>query len=442
MKGEMGACSAQPLLPRFIACCALILALQCISVDLALAAPLQAPPLPPEAAVQPILLGSEGSESITLGNIVFRIATGTPVGNLYRIGRKKPLREDRWTVIPGRSREFDVATMDRLRAQNYTVVDSTQDLFARAEPAKARYQLGAVVSRAWRDFYFRYSGSYVALPDEGYGVANLDVEFQILDQNTSEVVFRKTYPGFGTDVAQNPSPLIPAFMNALDHALSDQAFVDQLRKPAANATMVASTPATPLRIPACKSDGGAHLPDDLKRVMPSVVTIRAAQATGTGVVVSPEGHVLTAAHLVTSATSITAATFSGMEFDASILRVDKTRDIAVLKLPGRGHSCAAVSRTLTLTTGADVFIVGSPLDKRLANSVTRGIMSGERTIDGTRYVQTDASVNPGNSGGPMFGVNGQIQAIVTTKVVGAGIEGLAFGVPTEVLASDMGIVFD
>lgn len=427
---------------RFLTCCLMAVALHCLSFDRALAAPVEAPPLPPEAAVQPISLGSDGSESIALGSIVFRIATGTPVGNLYRIGRKKPLREDRWTATSGRSREFDVATMDRLRAQGYLVVDATRDVFARAEPGKARYQLGAVVSRAWRDFYFRYSNSYVSLPDEGYGVANLDVEFQILDQTTSEVVFRKTYQGFGTDVGQNPSPLIPAFMNALDHALSDRAFVDQLRKPAAAGTTIAGAPATQLRIPVCKVDGEARLPDDLKRIMPSVVTLRVGQVTGTGVLVSSEGHVLTAAHLVTAATRITAATSSGMEFDASVLRVDKASDIAVLKLPGRGHPCTAVSRTLTLTTGADVFIIGSPLDKSLANSVTRGIMSGERTIDGIRYVQTDASVNPGNSGGPLFDVDGQVQAIVTTKIVGTSIEGLAFGVPMEVIAKDMGIVFD
>ena len=77
-----------------------------------------------------------------------------------------------------------------------------------------------------------------------------------------------------------------------------------------------------------------------------------------------------------------------------------------------------------------------------AERVTRGIMSGERTIDGIRYVQTDASVNPGNSGGPLLDVDGQVQAIVTTKVVGTSIEGMALGVPMEVIAKDMGIVFD
>lgn len=353
------------------------------------------------------------------------------------------MREDRWGATSGRSREFDVATVDRLRQQGYTVIDPTQDVFAKMEPAKARYQLGAVVSRAWRDFYFRYSGTYIGLPDEGYGIANLDVEFQILDQNTSEVVFRKTYRGFGTDLGGNPAPLIPAFMNALDHALSDASFVDRLRKtPAAGTTMANASTAPPLRIPACRDDPGAHLPDDLDRLMPSVVTLRIGGISGTGVVVSPEGHVLTAAHLVTASTGITAVTSSGMEFDATLLRLEKSMDIAVLQLPGRGHPCTAVSRSMTLRTGGDVFIIGSPLGKTFANSVTRGIMSGERTMDGVRYLQTDASVSPGNSGGPLFDAEGRVQAIVIHKIIGTAVEGLAFGVPIDVIAKDMALVFE
>lgn len=408
-----------------------------------LAASLVPPALPPEAAAQPIALEPGTSETIALGNVIFRIATGTPIGNVYQIGRNKVVREDRWTATSGRVGEFDVAMTDRLRQLGYSVVDPTQSAFAAPEPAKARYQLGGIVSRLRRDYHFKYSTGYIGLPEEGYGVGDLDVEFQILDQMTNQIVFRKSYTGYGTDVGKNPGPVIPAFMNALDHALADPAFTTQLRKPSTpgSAAAAGTGAASALRIPACQREAGTRLPDHVDRIIPAVVTLRIGGVSGTGIVVSPQGYVLTAAHLVTGATGITATLSNGMEFDASVLRVDAARDVAVLQLPGRGHPCVPVSTAVTLKVGGDVFVVGSPLGKTFANSVTRGVLSGERVIDGTKYLQTDASVNPGSSGGPLLDAQGRVQGIVSSKIAAPGIEGLAFGVPVEVLARELSVTF-
>jgi serine protease Do len=89
--------------------------------------------------------------------------------------------------------------------------------------------------------------------------------------------------------------------------------------------------------------------------------------------------------------------------------------------------------------GADIFAVGTPLDPHFTNTVTRGIVSAHREIDGVSLLQTDASVNPGNSGGPLFDSQGRVQAILSAKIFGPGVEGLAFGVPMTVVTSRLAI---
>ena len=88
--------------------------------------------------------------------------------------------------------------------------------------------------------------------------------------------------------------------------------------------------------------------------------------------------------------------------------------------------------------GTDLFAVGHPLGEGLSFSVSRGIVSGFREMDGVRFIQTDASLNPGNSGGPLLDMNGHLVAIVVWKAVGADLEGLGFGVPIQDALSAVG----
>jgi S1-C subfamily serine protease len=197
-----------------------------------------------------------------------------------------------------------------------------------------------------------------------------------------------------------------------------------------------------LKIPACPAISGARLPNDVSRILPAVVTLRAGGASGTGVVISPDGYVFTAAHLVAGATGVTATLPTGMQFDATVLRTDSAKDLAVLRIPGRGHACVPVAASTPLKIGEDVFVVGSPLGKSFESSISRGVLSGERTFEGVRYLQTDASVNPGSSGGPLFDSQGRVQAIVSGKIVGVRIEGIAFAIPVDLFARDLGVLFD
>jgi hypothetical protein len=83
--------------------------------------------------------------------------------------------------------------------------------------------------------------------------------------------------------------------------------------------------------------------------------------------------------------------------------------------------------------GADVFAIGTPADKALAFSVSKGVVSGYPTVEERVFLQTDASINPGNSGGPILGADGTVAAIVSWKVADKDFEGLGFGVPVDVI---------
>ena len=91
--------------------------------------------------------------------------------------------------------------------------------------------------------------------------------------------------------------------------------------------------------------------------------------------------------------------------------------------------------------GADVFAIGTPADKELGQTVTKGIISARRKIEGHAFLQTDVSINGGNSGGALVARSGQLLGIVNAKLVGRGIEGIGFAIPAEQVSEALQLTF-
>jgi putative serine protease PepD len=178
------------------------------------------------------------------------------------------------------------------------------------------------------------------------------------------------------------------------------------------------------------------VPDIYQRVAPSVVTIRAGDDLGTGVIVADNGTIVTADHVIASGGSITVTFADGTVANATVASADKAMDIAVLspaKLPQ-----VVVPATLggAADIGASVVAIGNPLG--LTDSVSAGIVSGlNRTADtdtGKRsgLIQFDAAVNPGSSGGPLLDSRGMVVGIVVAIADPDGQDafaGIGFAVP-------------
>jgi hypothetical protein len=181
------------------------------------------------------------------------------------------------------------------------------------------------------------------------------------------------------------------------------------------------------------------LPDASSEAMRSTVFIRAHDGFASGFFLGSDGLVLTAAHAVTQ-TSLDLELRDGTKLKARPVRLSKHHDAALLVIDGKagGYPCLPLDLE-PKSPGREVYAIGAPASEKLAFSLTRGIVSGLPEIDGLRLLQTDASVNPGNSGGPLVDAKGRIVALVSRKFVGVGIEGVAFGVPIELVLDGLGL---
>jgi S1-C subfamily serine protease len=158
----------------------------------------------------------------------------------------------------------------------------------------------------------------------------------------------------------------------------------------------------------CGEPGGLQLPKDMDTVSRGVLMIRSGNTIGSGAVISADGYALTAAHVVSGLEEVIAVFKSGLELSALVVRIDEAQDIALIRLPGKGHSCIRIEPDSLPTLGEDVYAIGAPTGEDLSFSVTKGVVSGLREWDGFSYIQTDASLNPGNSGGPLLNRRGRI----------------------------------
>jgi serine protease Do len=156
---------------------------------------------------------------------------------------------------------------------------------------------------------------------------------------------------------------------------------------------------------------------------------------GSGFIVDPNGIVLTNAHVVNDAKEVTVKLTDRREYTARVLGKDTASDIAVLKIDAHGLPTVRLGKTSDIKVGQWVVAIGSPFG--FENTVTAGIVSAKgRTLPGGGYVpflQTDVAVNPGNSGGPLFDLNGEVIGINSQIYSNSGgYEGVSFAIPIDV----------
>ena len=184
-------------------------------------------------------------------------------------------------------------------------------------------------------------------------------------------------------------------------------------------------------------------------VSPSVVAITTEQMSssqtwfggyyvqsgaGSGIVISQDGYILTCAHVVSGATSVKVQlNGSDQSYDATVVGVDSTSDIAVLKIDATGLTPAVIGDSDKLAVGETTVAVGNPLGT-LSNTVTQGIVSAlnrQVTVEDNdmTLIQTDTSISPGNSGGGLFNANGELIGVVNAKSSYSEAEGIGFAIP-------------
>jgi len=170
----------------------------------------------------------------------------------------------------------------------------------------------------------------------------------------------------------------------------------------------------------------------VQRAAPSVVEVKTDVGQGSGVIVQPQGLIVTNAHVVGSASRVEVVNSSGASMSAEVVESDEFQDLAILRPAGNpGPGVEIVEDSVgPPNIGSSVFAIGSPFG--LSNTVTAGVVSAFRGERGRPLIQFDAPVNPGNSGGGLFDLQGRLVGIPTAiRSPVNGNVGIAFAVPSS-----------
>ncbi|MBE6639659.1 MAG: trypsin-like serine protease [Ruminococcaceae bacterium] len=157
-----------------------------------------------------------------------------------------------------------------------------------------------------------------------------------------------------------------------------------------------------------------------------------SEGAGSGVIYTSDGYIITNNHVIEGADTVRVTLINGDTYDATIIGADIVTDIAVLKIEASGLEAANPAQE-ELLVGQPVIAIGNPMGS-LSGTVTSGIVSAlSRTISvegiAMELLQFDAAVSPGNSGGGLFDINGNLVAVVNAKSSGDGVEGISFAIP-------------
>ena len=266
----------------------------------------------------------------------------------------------------------------------------------------------------------------VALVATGFGLA-LGAGFNRLDTHVL---------GTANAAVSPPAVVAPVAATAAARLPDFTSLVDRVGPAVVNITTVGTTKTTGL-----DEQFGPDNPfnEFFKRfggpgfqMQPHVVPMR---GEGSGFIVSPDGYIITNAHVVDGANQVTVKLTDRREFTAKVIGTDKRTDIALLKIAATNLPAVDLSNPPGVKPGQWVIAIGSPFG--FENSVSAGIVSGvHRALPGgqmTPFIQTDVAVNPGNSGGPLVNASGQVVG-VNSQIYSrsGGFMGLSFAIPAKV----------
>ncbi|HET9862989.1 MAG TPA: DegQ family serine endoprotease [Steroidobacteraceae bacterium] len=181
---------------------------------------------------------------------------------------------------------------------------------------------------------------------------------------------------------------------------------------------------------------GVPVPDQGQRFGRRSYQVPPRQGEGSGFIVSSDGYILTNAHVVADADEVTVRMTDRREYPAKVIGVDRRSDVAVIKIDAQNLPVVKIGDPSKLRPGEWVLAIGSPFT--FENSVTAGIVSATgRSMPGedglVPFIQTDVAVNPGNSGGPLFNLNGEVVGI-NSQIYSrsGGYMGISFAIPIDV----------
>ncbi len=283
------------------------------------------------------------------------------------------------------------------------------------------------------------------------GKVAVTVKWEVFAPKLQKVVFTKVTTGqVSTDSFEPTSGRefeSGAYTVALRELMSDPAFkaLRPVDGPAAASTVppaaatTAADAATPVSLhlkSAPATTGGAQA--NAPALRDAVATVLHDNVTGSGFYIADD-YLVTNRHVVGTTHYVKVKLANGRVLVGEVVREDARRDVALIKTEPAGVKPLRIDMA-EQPVGEDVFAIGSPLGEDLAGTFTRGVLSGTRQVNGLEFLQSDAAVNPGNSGGPLLNAASTVIGMTVLKIEKAA--GLSFFIPMRDVANALHLVFD
>jgi S1-C subfamily serine protease len=324
--------------------------------------------------------------------------------------------------------------VDELVQAGYPVASNEQEsVFEEAwlpEEEPARFLIGGTITHVEFNTY----ETWVKSETED----RRTIRWEVLDRDTNRVIATQATTGEaqipGMD---NPAATYEAIRASFRKFLASEPLQQQLAQ-ASRHTTLANTQSYAVTALLPPSDR-LSVEQIASRSIPSIVRIRTPEGRGSGFFIDSSGLIVTNQHVVGSAVTVKVDLYDGSTHTGHVLKRDAFTDVALVKTSGEELDIAGLPLcpTTNITVGQEVVAIGNPLS--FANTVTKGIISGVRTLQHRPLLQTDVAINPGNSGGPLLNRQGAVVGIVTEKVASRGIEGLGFALPIQESLQTLGV---
>lgn len=371
-----------------------------------------APPpliLPP-AVVVPTLSAETPRKSVSLSRAVLKLKDGqvwATYGDLLICNLMT--RDIRWSADQSEieNARFSAIFEEEAKQAGFAAGDN---LFE-ADASRPDLQVGVIIE----DMQARLCGSRASETSPLFyrGSLVMTAQWQIYDPVRREVVGRVNTVAGGEEKKSSEDgverTVYAAFRQSARALLADPAFRRVALSSGSNA---AAEPIslTQISLAAAAPAAKRSIPD----ASGSVVAIFAGDGHGSGFLVSGDGYLLTNQHVVGGSKYVKVRWSDGFETVGEVIRSDKRRDVALVKTDPHGRRALGLRRG-AVQPGEAVFALGTPLDPKFQGTVTKGVVSSTRILDGFSYIQSDVTINGGNSGGPLLDEKGAVIGIAVSS---------------------------
>jgi serine protease Do len=367
--------------------------------------------------------GTSAQNSIKLVNVLMALPAGTPwltYNTEYIFCGRSAVKTWDGSRQPQEPAPYATVLKAELEQAGFKVAAPEENLFDR-EAGSADLEVAAVITDEHLDVCVAAGGMFTK-EGEIKGSATMKVDWQVYSPIKKQIVAR---------ISTNGSAKVDNYESGGYERLITESF-------AANAAQLAKAAdfRTAMNAPKALTKGFV-MPGQQSRIalagslkakgrpiadaVGSVVTILAGDSSGSGVLVSDDGYLLTNAHVVGDEKTVRVRWSDNIETLGQVVRVAKDRDVAIIKTNARERTPFAIKRG-TVTPGQKVFAIGSPKGEKFQGTVTSGIVStATRIVDGLRYIQSDTMVSFGSSGGALLDESGSLIGLTDLGFTNAGM---------------------